>query len=215
MKQKYKILAFTILIIYIVILWPILQKTNLANTNVAFPKGEMTIDGEYESTEDQTDEQSTSVSTAGGESLSKMNQEIVVDLRGAVVNPGIYHMQDGARMYELIKKAGGLNNANKSCINQAQIISDESKIIIPSKGKKCNSTNPGYSSGTPITKNKVNINNADVNTLSTLTGIGDTRAQDIINYREEHGNFKNIDELKNVSGIGEQTFLKIKDLITI
>ncbi len=215
MKPKYKIYAAIILLIYIVIIWPILQKHNLANTDVNIPMEDTSLsdDSTYPS-------QSSENELSSNESITAENEKIVVDLRGAVTNPGVYHLDEGARMFELIKIAGGFDNANESCVNNAQIIADESQIIIPEKNNDCsNESSPSLgttsSSTTTITSQKVNINTANESTLATLPGIGATRAQDIVEYRNQNGKFSKTADLKNVKGIGEQTFSNIQDLISV
>ncbi len=213
MKPNYKIYALILFFIYIVIIWPMLQKQNLTNSNIITPNDNPSATGTTTS-----DISETPSSINPEDKSSKEVSKIVVDLRGAIKNPGIYHLSSDARMYELIKMAGGLDHANVSCINKAQIISDESQIIIPKVEEECSNIDsplPTNNSAVQVTTQKININYADVSTLSTLPGIGATRAQDIINYRDTNGNFQKIEDIKNVSGIGEQTFSNIQELISI
>ena len=160
-----------------------------------------------------------------------------VDIKGRIVNPGIYEMEINSRVIDVINSAGGLTeDADTSVINLSKKISDEMVIIIYSKSevedfsktkeiekqvqKNCNK-NEIYSieNDACITVNnnptgKININTASIEELTNLPGIGESRAKDIIKYREENGNFKNIEDLKKVSGIGENTFDNIKENIT-
>ncbi|WP_166667945.1 helix-hairpin-helix domain-containing protein [Orenia marismortui] len=137
---------------------------------------------------------------------------ILVQVGGAVLNPGVYKCELGDRIYQVIEKAGGASkDANLDIINLVDEIKDGSKIIIPSKSKTSN-TNlaivaKDYSS-------KVNINNASVEELQNLKGVGPSTAEKIIKYRQEKGSFKTLKELTKVPGIGEKTFAKLKSQIS-
>ncbi len=206
-KQK-KIIIFIITVtIYFFLIWPRSTKANLStehNNN----QNEVTQDEPAEDNQNSVLQPTTTESTE-----SDSTKQIVVDLRGAVTNPGIYKLDPDSRMYELIKKAGGFKDANQECINQAQILADEQQITIPHHNEECSQDSPSTNDGSNETK--LNINTATVEQLTTLPGIGQTRAQQIIEYRDTNGNFKTIDDLKNVNGIGEQTFLNISKLISV
>jgi len=139
---------------------------------------------------------------------TKEIKEIVIDLKGAIKKPGIYVLPEGSRLYEAIEKAGGyIEEADANQVNGAQLLRDGEGIYIPRKGEEA--VLPAQSS-----KGKVNINKASEEELQTLSGIGPSKAKAIIQYREENGGFKNIEELKNIGGIGDKTFEKIKSDIT-
>lgn len=207
MNNQKKILIFIIaIIIYFFLIWPRSTKTNIptqqySNNRNEITKNESAVNNQNSAQQPTTPEQSQEDSS----------EQIVVDLRGAIVNPGIYKLDSDVRMYELIKKAGGFKEANQECVNQAQILSDEQLIIIPSSNEECSNV----STSTDNNEAKLNINEATVEQLTTLPGIGQTRAQQIIDYRDTNGKFKSIDDLKNVNGIGEQTFLNISELISV
>ncbi|WP_169331526.1 helix-hairpin-helix domain-containing protein [Orenia marismortui] len=137
---------------------------------------------------------------------------ILVQVGGAVLKPGVYKCELGDRIYQVIEKAGGASkDANLDIINLVDEIKDGSKIIIPSKSKTSN-TNPAI-----VAKdypNKVNINNASVEELQNLKGVGPSTAEKIIKYRQEKGSFKTLKELTKVPGIGEKTFAKLKSQIS-
>lgn len=144
---------------------------------------------------------------------------IYIDLRGAVKKPDIYKIDSTLRLNDLITLAGGLDQANNDCINLAQPLSDGTRIDIPYSNQECNETqssnlNASGSTDSP-TSEVVNINTADSEQLQTLTGIGEGKANQIIIYREENGPFQKIEDIMNVSGIGESSFEKIKDSICI
>ena len=159
------------------------------------------------------------------------NKKIIVHVSGAVKNEGIVELEEGARVANAIEKAGGVrDDAYTKDINYALKLEDGMKIYVPrieeSKQEKeevnINSESSNYiisSNNTKTNENsngqKVNINNADESELDELPGVGPSTAQKIIQYRKENGEFKSIDELKNVSGIGEEKIKKIKDLICV
>lgn len=143
--------------------------------------------------------------------------KIYVDIAGEILNPGVYVLDEGSRVNDLIIMAGGVTKeANLSNVNLAYILSDGIKITIPNKKDNAvkniiQSTIISGASGNGI----VNINQADINELMSLPGIGESIAENIIDYRNKNGNFKNRDDIKNVSGIGESKYSKIKDKITV
>lgn len=129
-------------------------------------------------------------------------------LWGKLKSRGIFEVEDGTRIYEAIKLAGGETlNADLTRLNLAKIVSDEEKIVVPKKVILEESDEEGESS-------IVNINTASVEKLSTLSGIGKSTAEKIVKYREENGYFNSIEDIMNVSGIGESKFNSIKDDIT-
>jgi len=161
--------------------------------------------------------------------LSEDEEEmIVVHIVGQVKNPGIVKIKYGARIADVIKEAGGsLETADLNKINLAYIVEDGQKIYIPSKIETENiielndneyiTEENGYNEFVNNVTNstKVNINSATKEELETLPGVGESTAQKIINYREENGKFKSIEDIKNVSGIGEAKFNNIKQHISI
>lgn len=157
-------------------------------------------------------------------------EKVTVDIKGAVLNPGIYTLDNNKRVFDAITIAGGLlDNSDTENINMSLKLTDEMVIIVPFKEEKQNSVgdkehinnsnnieNDAKVSNSKNTNNeKVSINKASKEDLMTLKGIGETKALAIINYRKEHGNFKSISELQNVKGIGKSTFEKIKDNIEL
>ena len=149
-------------------------------------------------------------------------EEIIVHITGAVNNPGIVKTKEGARIADIIELAGGeLESADTSEINLAYKVQDGEKIYIPTKGE--NKENLIYitteAGNNPISKSddnkKVNINTASQEELDTLQGIGPSTATKIIEYREKNGKFKTIEEIKNVTGIGDSKFEAIKENISV
>lgn len=147
-------------------------------------------------------------------------ESIIVDVKGAVQQPGVYPLKEGQRIHEAIAEAGGLReDASTQTINLAQVLTDGMAIHIPTfdEIEMGDSASIDFASGYAHVEEerKININNATVEDLQRLSGIGLTRAQAIIQYRDEHQRFTNIEEIRSVSGIGEKTFETIKDDIAV
>lgn len=156
------------------------------------------------------------------------NGNIIVHVSGAVNKEGIVELKNNSRIIDAIDKAGGLKDeADITNINLAYIIEDGMKIHIPSKEEKESTiiVESNIDSGTVEQSNeiksnnnkklKININTATKTDLETLPGIGESTALKIIEYRKEKGKFKLIEDIKQVNGIGENKFNKIKELITV
>ncbi|YCI75481.1 helix-hairpin-helix domain-containing protein [Bacillus sp. R1-10] len=148
---------------------------------------------------------------------------IKVDVKGAVKSPGIFTAQAGDRVIDLISSAGGFTEkADKDKVNFAQIIEDQMVIYVPEMGEedKGNLENIQVgTSGDAVTKGTsgglVNLNTATQEDLQTLTGIGPSKATAILEYRETVGKFKEVDELKQVTGIGDKTFERLRDSVSV
>ena len=167
-------------------------------------------------------------------------EQLKVDIKGQVINPGIYSLKADSRVIDVIAAAGGLTGeADTSVINLSKKITDEMVIIVYSKNEvadfhktkeveeqvqeKCIQKNEEALRNDACIKNeseikkdtKISINTATKEELMTLTGIGESKAKDIISYREKNGPFKTIEDLKKVTGIGDNIFAKIKENITV
>lgn len=176
----------------------------------------------------------------GSEAVSdkEMQQAMIyVDVCGAVANPGVFQLVAGSRVFQAIEAAGGyLPEAALTCVNRAGVLTDGQQLyILTQEEMERQGLDPAEMSGasdgqmngsagtgqnTEMTAqvqqdNRININTADEAQLTTLTGIGATRAQAIIAYREENGPFAAIEDIMNVQGIKEGTFAKIKDEIVV
>lgn len=138
---------------------------------------------------------------------------VIVDVKGLVKYPGVYELPIGSRVMDAIELAGGyLPESDSTMINHAMKLEDEMVIYIPYKGEEIvESVNPIPSKN----DDKIDINTADETLLTTLPGIGPSKADAIINYREENGRFGSPEELKNVTGIGDKTFDRLEDLIIV
>ena len=150
-----------------------------------------------------------------GESVTH-TQTIFVDISGAVEKPGVYEVSNDTRLFEVIEMAGGLSeDADADHVNQASFVEDGQKIIIPVKGSDAvNDLLSGSAEYTGEDSRLININTAAADELKTLSGIGDTMAQRIIEYRSQRA-FKSKEDIMSVDGIGSKTYEKIKDSITV
>jgi len=144
--------------------------------------------------------------------VSQEQTAIIVDVKGEVINPGIYELAIDSRIYDVIELAGGFSDeADQTYVNLAQKVHDEMMIIVPKIGEEI----AGQGTGVNPDSSKVRINYATQDEIETLSGIGPSKAQAIIQYREEYGLFKSVEDLLQISGIGEKTLDNIKDDIQI
>ena len=149
--------------------------------------------------------------------------EVYVDVDGAVVSPGVYRLKDGARVTQAIDAAGGLTpEADVTGLNRASKVVDGQKIYVPKVGEQQAIGSGGGVDGSAAsisggndTAGLVNINTASAAELQTLSGIGPSMAQSIIDERTKNGAFASVDDLMRVSGIGEKKLAKIKDCICV
>lgn len=151
--------------------------------------------------------QSTPVTESSTEPI-----KIYVHICGEVNNPGVYELAEGSRIFEAVEAAGGFTEeAAQASLNLAQVISDEEQIVILTQDEAAEKARLEREQAAGI----VNLNTASKEQLMTLTGIGESRAEDILRYRQESGGFQAIEEIMNVPGIKESAYLKIKDSITV
>lgn len=141
--------------------------------------------------------------------------ECYVYVCGAVNSPGVYSLPAGSRIYEAVRLAGGLReDAREDGVNQAEQVADGQMVRIPARGE-AEAESGGGAEAAAGSDGKIDINAADLGALMTLPGIGESKAASIIAYREESGGFSSIEEIKNIAGIKEGVFSKIKDYITV
>lgn len=176
--------------------------------------------GEWEEWIEKEEEINSEREVENNNQEQEANQEVMVDIKGAVVTPGVYPLPSHARILDAVEAAGGLlEEADGTQINLAQIVTDQMMIYVPVMGEEIpqmasldeleTATETSEKTGT------ININTADAMELTQLHGIGEARSQSIIAYREENGPFETIEEIKNVSGIGESLFAGMKDEIVV
>lgn len=180
--------------------------------------------GEKESIEEidefflEADMESEDVIDQFDEEESSAPLEIAIDVKGEVQNPGVYFMDEGKRVIDVIEQAGGvLKDAETAVVNFSELLTDQMVVYIPKIGEELplvGISGEEETSGS-LASGVININAAEKSELMTLSGIGEVKAENIISYREENGNFSAIEELKNVSGIGEKTFENLEDEVTV
>lgn len=148
--------------------------------------------------------------------ISKNDDRIGVYISGEVKNTGVYYLKKGSRITDLINICGGLTEeADVSKINPAQKLNDSDKIIIPKKEENLNTESIEDTNESDINvQEKININTATKDELTSLNGIGEATANKIINYRNKN-KFREIEDIMNVPGIGEAKFSNIKDYICV
>lgn len=160
--------------------------------------------------------QTTVTQEEGGETTTEKETSLFVDISGAVKKPMVAELPAGSRVIDAINAAGGLKNgADIESINRAAFVNDGDKITIPMEGEMEIGMEETATLSTEATKGKVNINTATLEELQTLNGVGPVTAEKILAYREKSGPFQKIEDLKEVDGIGDKTFDKLKDEIMI
>jgi len=174
----------------------------------------MDVQSVVDDTDRQEDAIQQEISAIEEAAEDEKSEPVIVHICGAVVNPGVYELPPGSRIVDAVDKAGGLSeDADESYVNLAAVPNDGEQIFIPTIEESVIMKKTRQETG--VSSGKVNINTADKALLCTLPGIGDTRAADIIAYRQEHGNFSTIEDIMQVSGIKEGSFQKIKEMIVV
>lgn len=168
---------------------------------------------------------STEVIQEAGEapelSLPEAAARYYVHICGEVESPGVYEMEAGERIYQVVERAGGYTQAAATdFLNLAELVTDGMKLVVPDQNQLALAADLYGTMGqqdslNPAKASKVNLNKATKEQLMTLPGIGLAKAEDIIRYRETHGGFSRIEDIMKVSGIKDAAFQKIKDSITI
>ena len=192
------------------------------------PQAQETVISQLEMVDQETSPKEDTSLPSGSQQRSEektdsSQEKIMVDVKGAVRQAGVYELPVGSRVYDAVQKAGGMTDeANSQSVNLAQKLEDESIVYVAKNGEEVAPVaSASASAGTTgdgekqSKDGKVNLNTATEAELQTISGIGQKRAQDIIAYREEKGKFQSVDELKNVSGIGQKTLEKLKEHVTV
>lgn len=161
---------------------------------------------------------STSSESSAVQSTNAQPARVCVDVKGAVKKPGVYYFKRGARVAEALQKAGGpAAGAAMKEVNLAKELTDQQVVYVPMIGEKvptdfaASTQNSGNDDG----KATVNLNTASKEQLCQITGIGDKKADLILEYRQQHGQFKSVDELVQINGFGEKTVAKLKDQVAV
>ena len=227
MKDKYlnKILINAILMVLIILCFSACGKDKKPNVFLSEKENESKTEGIANNNADShsNNEDVNSKEILDKETLDKVLPKVIyVQVNGAVNNPGVYKIEKEMRVFEVIELAGGVTTeASTEAINMARPVTDEMVIYVPTNEE----VNLGFSEEKETVfedyklddseKILVNINTASIEELMSLSGIGEVKAKQIIDYREENGVFKDISELMNISGIKQSAFDKIKDYITV
>ena len=189
------------------------------DATVYFASENTQADNDEDISHQSTENFDTSVKESSSENEDQA-AEVVVYVCGEVNDPGVYHLPNKSRVCDAIESAGGMtDDAGRDFWNLASEVYDSQMIYVPTKEEvesgnvpKPDTENTDVSSGD---SSKININTASKEELMTLAGIGESKADNIIKYRQENGSFSSVEDLTNVSGIGESIFNKIKDSITV
>ena len=214
-ENKKKIISIALVIALIIgfIIYMVINNQN--DNEINFEELVANQNNEENEQESETNENNTQEET---------KKEIVVHITGEVKKEGVVYLEEGSRVVDAIKKAGGeTKESDLSQVNLAYVLQDGQKIYIPNKNEKI-SAYTSENMGENIEQNntttkkegaKVNINTAGVEELDQLPGIGPAIAQRIIDYRNEHGEFKKVEDIQEVKGIGDAKYSEIKDSITV
>lgn len=204
-----------------------LASAGCSSTTSVFPSAQdakentaKTADGQQDASGDELSETESEEKPGTSDSSGSEKQEVIyVDVTGAVKTPGVYSLPAGSRVFEAIALAGGAReDASLEHVNQAGILEDGQQIRIytEEEAEQIPEQNPVTGTGAAAQEAaKVNINTARKEELMTLTGIGETRAEAILAYRQENGGFQAPEDLMQVEGIKEKTFEKLRDQITV
>lgn len=144
------------------------------------------------------------------------NTKLFVDIKGAILHPGLYEVLPESRVANLIELAGGLTEqADAKQINLAQLLQDEMVVYIPMIGEEGVVQANEAQTAQGNDRSKINLNKATLEELQKIPGVGQKKAEAILQYREEKGAFKKIEEITEISGIGPNTFEKLKEFISV
>lgn len=215
MLKNKKIIIISVIIFTILFLIYLIYKNNVDYPN------EINLN-EILQTED-TNKEINQINNIGTNTIdATQNNEIIVHITGEVKKEGVIHLNKGDRIIDAIKKAGGeTKQADLSQVNLAYELQDGQKIYIPNKNEKISkyivdeNGNTNINSLNSKEEEKVNINTANQSELDSLPGIGPATAQKIIEYRNQNGNFKKIEDLQNVKGIGQAKYEEIRNNIEV
>lgn len=211
-KQKTAIIIAGIIVVGIFIFYMSTKSNNYDYSEI----NEIAEDETKENEEEQKQETKEEI----------LPKEIVVHITGAVQKEGIVRIKEGSRIIDAIEAAGGMSDeVNLDMINLAYTLKDGQKIYVPKLSDAERVFKEGEDSNIVIvdkgteedtnSSTKININTANITQLESISGIGESTANKIIQYREKNGKFKKIEEIKNVSGIGELKYENIKDDICV
>ena len=163
---------------------------------------------------EETESAVTTVMAEKTEESTTLEAVIFVDIKGEVKKPGVYQMKVGDRVKDALDAAGGLTaEADSQKVNLAQRVEDQMVIVVPKVGEEAEAIPAGATSKEVSKEGKVNINTATVEELKTLKGVGEKKAEAIIEYRKKNGSFKTKEDLMKVRGIGKKLFESFEERI--
>ncbi len=183
---------------------------------------ERTAEGSRYDTSDQSEtEQSETEEATCEEAEAEIPAVCFVHISGAVQHPGVYELPDGSRLFEALELAGGFTeDAAEAYCNLAAVLEDGTQYYIPTAEEAEHMQDGAFhetseQTGAYTADGRLDLNRATKEELTQLSGIGESKAEAILSYREEHGNFQSTEELKQVSGIGDATYAKLQDYVIV
>lgn len=199
--RKYWLYILFFVIAFLILIYLSLKSSPTASLELSAEEWEESVETDHNEMKKGTSEENTEINS------------YFVDVKGAVTNPGVYEIEIDSRVVEVIEKAGGFTKeADQNGVNLAQKVTDEMVIYVPKLGE----ITPGI---TPVSQNSnpelININAATIEQLDSLPGIGPSKAEAIITFRDENGKFKSIDDVEKVPGIGKKTLDSLSEYITV
>ena len=210
--KKWKIVLFTLILLFSI--YKIIDNKNLDIKDNVYIVSQSDI-REKESVSDDIYNEKDKQDKENIKIENTNKKTITVFISGEVKNPGVVTIDSEKRLSDAVNELGGTTeNADLNKVNLATKLKDESHYIIPKIGDNLESFN-NETSENDNKNNLININDATIQELDTLPGVGEATANKIVNYREEKGKFNSIEEIKNVNGIGDKKYEELKNLISI
>lgn len=201
--RKYWLYILLFVIAILILLYLSLKSSPPTSLELSAEEWEESVEPDHKEMTNETSEENTE------------KNSYFVDIKGAVTNPGVYEIEIDSRVIEVIEKAGGFTKeADQNGVNLAQRVTDEMVIYVPKLGEI--TPTPDITSVSQNSNPKlININTATIEQLDSLPGIGPSKAEAIITYRDENGKFNSTDDLEKVPGIGKKTLDSLSEYITV
>ena len=194
--------------------WSLLAKAAVIGGILLILVGVGGLFSKKEESVEETTVVETTVLAEKTEASTTQETVIFVDIKGAVKNPGVYQMKVGDRVKDALDAAGGLTaEADSQKVNLAKRLEDQMVIVVPKVGEEAEEIPAGETSKEATKEGKVNINTATVEELKTLKGVGEKKAEAIIEYRKKNGSFQTKEDLMKVRGIGKKLFESFQERI--
>lgn len=194
--------------------WSLSAKAALIGGILLILVGMGSLFSKKEESVEETTVVETTVLAEKTEASTTQETVIFVDIKGAVKNPGVYQMKVGDRVKDALDAAGGLTEeADSQKVNLAKRLEDQMVIVVPKVGEEAEEIPAGETSKEATKEGKVNINTATVEELKTLKGVGEKKAEAIIEYRKKNGSFQTKEDLMKVRGIGKKLFESFQERI--